>query len=113
MGGQKEKLAINAIIALIYRVQQKWEKKKIATILFMNIKVAFDHVSKEQLLIWMIKLRVDGNLMTWTTSFLIDLKIQLVIDGHNTKEKKIETRIPQSFPMASIFFLIYISGVFT
>lgn len=55
---------------------------------------------------------IDGDLIKWTRSFLIDRKIQLVIDGHDNKERTIETGIPQGSPVSSILFLIYISGVF-
>lgn len=39
-------------------------------------------------------------------------KIQLVIDGHDNKEKEIETGIPQGFLVLPIIFLIYISDIF-
>ena len=45
-------------------------------------------------------------------SFLTDRKVQLVIDGHDNKEREIETRIPQGSPVLPILFLIYISRVF-
>ncbi len=73
---------------------------------------AFDHVSKWQLLTRMIEFGVGGDLVTWTGSFLTDRKVQLVIDGHNNKEKEIETGISQGSPVSPILFLIYISGVF-
>ncbi len=60
----------------------------------------------------MIKLGIDGDLVTLTCSFLIDRRVQLVIDGHDNEEKEIKTRIPESFPVSPILFLIYISGVF-
>lgn len=44
MGGQKERSAIDAVVTLVYVVQEKWEKKKLAGPLFMDIKEAFDHV---------------------------------------------------------------------
>lgn len=78
----------------------------------MDVKGAFDHVSKEQLLIQMIELGIDGDLITWTGSLLTDRKVQLVIDGHENKEREIETGIPQGSPVSPILFLIYISGVF-
>ena len=78
----------------------------------MDVKGAFDHVSKGQLLTRMIELGIDGDLVTWTDSFLTNRKIQLVIDGHDNKEKEIETGIPQGSPVSPILFLIYISGVF-
>ena len=55
---------------------------------------------------------IDGYLIKWTRSFLTDRKIQLVIDGHDNKERAIETGIPQGSPVSPILFLIYISGIF-
>ena len=112
MGGQIERLAIDAVVILVHTVQEKWKEKKLAATLFMDVKGAFDHVSKGQFLTWMIELRVDSDLVTWTGSFLTDRKVQLVIDGYNNKEKEIEIGIPQGSPVSPILFLIYISGVF-
>ena len=79
----------------------------------MDVKRAFDHVSKNPLLTRMIEFGTDGDLVTWTVSFLTNQKIQLVIDGHDNKERNIETGIPQGSPVLPILFLIYISGVFS
>ncbi len=88
MGGQKKRSAIDVVATLVHTVQEKWEEKKLAAALFMDVKGAFDHVSKGQLLTRMIELGIDGDLMTWTGSFLTDRRVQLVIDGHNNKERK-------------------------
>lgn len=112
MSGQKKKLAIDVVTTLIHIVQEKWQEKKLASILFMDVKRAFDHVSRGQLLTRMIELGIHGNLVTWTGSFLTEQKVQLVIDGYNNKKKKIETEIPEGSPVLPIWFLIYISGVF-
>ena len=93
-------------------IQESWEEKKLAAALFMDVKGAFDHVSKAQLITRMIELGIDGDLVAWTSSFLIHRKIQLVIDGHENKEREIKTGIPQGSPVSPILFLIYISGVF-
>ena len=93
MGGRKKRLAINAIATLVHTIQEKWDEKKLAAALFMDVKGAFDHVLKGQLLTRMIELGVDSNLVTWTGSFLTDRKIQLVIDDHDNKKKEIETEI--------------------
>ena len=61
IGGQKERLAINTVATLVHTVQEKWEEKKLAAMFFMDVKEAFEHVSKRQLLIRMIELGVDGN----------------------------------------------------
>ena len=112
MGGRKERSAIDTVATLVYTIQNKWEEKKLAAALFMDVKGAFDHVSKGQLLTRMIELGIDGDLVTWTGLFLTNRRVQLVIDGHDNKEREIETGIPQGSPVSPILFLIYISGVF-
>ena len=93
-------------------MEENWSKKKLTEMLYMDIKGAFDHVSRSQLLIRMMGLDILSNLVACTKSFLTDRKIQLVIDGHDNKERNIETGIPLSSPVSQILFLICISGVF-
>ena len=71
----------------------------------MDEKEALNHISKSQLFTCMIELGIDGDLIT-------NRKVQLVINGHDNKERDIETGISQGSPLLPIFFLIYISGVF-
>ena len=81
MGGRKERSAIDAVAILVHVVQKGWEDKKLVVALFIDVKGAFDHVSKRQLISRMVELGVDGDLVLWTKSFLTDRKFQLIIDG--------------------------------
>lgn len=112
MRARKKRSAIDAVSVLVHTVQESWEEKNLAGALFMDIKGAFDHVSRCQLLKRIIELGIDGDLVAWTRSFLTNRKIQIVIDGHKNKEREIETGIPQGSAASPILFLIYISGVF-
>lgn len=47
MGGQNERLAIDEVVILVYTVQEKWENKKLAVALFMDLKKVFDYILKE------------------------------------------------------------------
>ena len=60
MGAQKERCAIDAVASLVYEVQQRWSEKKLAAALFVDVKRAFDHVSKTQLAARMLELEIDG-----------------------------------------------------
>ena len=95
MGARKERSATDAIAMLVHTVQIRWEEKKLAAELFMDIKGAFDHVSKGQLLKRIFELGVDGDFITWTRLFLIDRKVQLGIHEHKNKEREIEPGIPE------------------
>lgn len=52
----------------------------------------------------MIELNIDNDLINWIGSFLTGQKVELVIYGHNNKERDIEIGIPQDSPVLSIFF---------
>ncbi len=60
MGARKERSAID-IVAML--VQEKWSEKKLADALFMDVKGAFDHISRSQLLKRMIDFGIDGDLV--------------------------------------------------
>ena len=62
IGAQKKRCAINAVASLVYEVEQRWAEKKLTAKLFMNVKRAFDHVSKSQLVAWILELEIDGDL---------------------------------------------------
>ena len=64
MEGRKNRSAIDAIAILVHTVQRKWEQKKLAVALFMDVKRAFNHVSKGQLLRRMVELGIDGDLVS-------------------------------------------------
>ena len=87
-------------------------RKKITDALFIDVKEAFDYISRIQLLKRMIDLGIDGDLVAWTKSFLTNQRVQLVINRYDNKEREIETGILQRSPVSPILFLIYISGVF-
>lgn len=60
----------------------------------------------------MIELGINEDVIRRTQLFLMDQKVQLVIDRYKTKEKDIETGILQRFTISSIFLWIYINRVF-
>lgn len=63
MGGRKERLAIDTVTTLVHTVYEKWEQKKLATVLFINVNRTFDHILKEQLLNEIIEHDIDGDLV--------------------------------------------------
>lgn len=73
----------------------------------MDVKGAFDYVSRIKLAQWMRQLGIDNDLIGWTQSFLTDRRVEIVIDGHINAEKDAETSIPHGSPISPILFLIY------
>lgn len=72
---QLKRFAIDAIVSLIYEVEQQWFKKKLAAALFIDVKKAFDYIFIVQLIAQMLKLGVNEDLICWIKSILIDQKL--------------------------------------
>lgn len=62
MGGRKQRSCIDAVARVVDKVEKAWRRGKIAALLSMDVKGAFDHVSRGRLLKTMMKVRFDGNL---------------------------------------------------
>ena len=78
----------------------------------MDVKNAFDHVSKKKLAERMTDLGFDGDLVDQTQSFMANKRVELIIDGYINPEVIVNTDISQDSPVSPILFLIYISGIF-
>ena len=63
MGVRKLRSAIDAAALLVQKVQEIWQSRKIAGALFMDVKGAFDHVSRAQLAQRMSDLGIDDDLI--------------------------------------------------
>jgi hypothetical protein len=112
MGGRLHKSAINAALLLQNKVETNKSYKLKTTTLFLDIKGAFDHVSKNRLLQIMISLLLPTSLILWVLSFLDDRVLRLAFNNSIEAFKSILTSIPQGSPILPILFLIYIRDLF-
>ena len=80
---RRQKSAIDAILSLVHDIQLAKHEKKVTSVLFMNIKGAFDHVLENQILKICQKLQLSKSLCYWIKFFLQDRKIQLKFDENN------------------------------
>src|SRR5204863_3404023 len=108
MGGRRQKSAIDAVMTLIHDIQLAKHDNKVTSVLFMDIKEAYDHVSANHLLKICQKLKLPKSLCFWIRSFFQNRKIQLKFDGNTQEMTDINIEIPQGSSVSFILFLIYI-----
>ena len=72
MGDRLQKSAIDTVLLLQNEVETNKSYKLKTSTLFLDIKGAFDHVSKNRLLQIMISLLLPTSLILWVLSFLDD-----------------------------------------
>lgn len=59
----KQWYAIGVIALLIYKIEESWVEKKLAAELFINVKRAFNHLSKTKLVKKIMELGIDSDLI--------------------------------------------------
>jgi hypothetical protein len=111
-GCRKRHSVVDAAACLTEEVYQSWAKGKIAGAILMDVKGAFEHVSRTRLTKCLEELEANPQLIRWTDNFMKDRKVSLIINGHETAMKPTNSGIPQGSPVSPTLFAIYILGVF-
>ncbi|KAI7704569.1 hypothetical protein KC353_g13409 [Hortaea werneckii] len=111
-GCRRTRGASDAVAQLVTKVETAWSKKHIALALLLDVKGAFDRVSKPQLLKRMVQVGIAGNIVRWVDSFLSDRRAMLVIDGRTGQTRSIKAGLPQGSPVSPVLFILCISAMF-
>jgi ribonuclease HI len=113
IGGRLTKSAIDTALLLTNEIEQNKLLGLKTSTLFLDVKGAFDHVAKNQLIAILRDLKLPKSLLLWVSSFLDDRRLQLTFNSNMEEFKEVKTGIPQGSPISPILFLIYIRGLFT
>lgn len=80
IGSRRQRSAFDIISRVVNRVQRTWSERKQAGILLMNVKGAFNHVSRNCFLRVMVVIAADGDLKRSTKSFKSNRRVGQFID---------------------------------
>ena len=108
MGGRRYRATIDAVLCLLHDITKANNNKKILSILFFDVKGAFDDVSKTRLLDIMQHLHLNPAVIRLTDTFLSNRQIGLTFDGVREDLQPVNTGIPKGTPISPILFLIYL-----
>jgi hypothetical protein len=70
------------------------------------------NVSRQVLARRLAELKVEGDLIQWTSSFIANRRVKLGLDSEEGDARTVETGIPQGSPVAPILFVTYLSSIF-
>src|SRR5205809_2694702 len=113
MSSRKQISAINAVMSLIHDIQLAKNDNKIISVLFMDVKEVYDHVSCNQLLKICKNLGLPRSLCSWIECFMNNRYVQLAFDENKQEKTRVEIEISQKSSISSILFLIYIRDIFS
>jgi hypothetical protein len=110
-GSRRGRSAIDTAAIMVDRAHAAWKGGHIAGVLLMDIKAAFPSVAKGRLVNLMKVRQMDGDLIRWTESFLLEKTVEMIIEGNAMERHPVEAGVPQGSLVSPILFAIYTSGL--
>ncbi len=102
---RRERICETTLKLFIEQIHTIWNMSinKMITLLSMNVASAYNHVSRERLMHNLRKKEISNWIMTWTSNFMKNRHITLVIDDDTTFMSRVNADIWQK---SSIFFFL-------
>src|SRR5205809_5166968 len=113
IGNRKQKSAIDAAISLLSDIEINKHDKKLTSVLFLDIKSAYDHLNKSQMIKICQNAKLSSACINWIHSFLTNRRVQLAFDDEiMNKSASIHVGTSQGSSVSSILWLIYINQLY-
>ena len=110
-GGRPARTTTDAIHALIYKIKDAWRKKKVISVLFLDIEGAFPNAVNDKLLRNMKKRQVPVKLIQFTENLLRNRTTRLKFDDFTSEDIQIDNGIGQGDPLSMILYQYYNAGL--
>ena len=105
-GCRKRRSAIVAVGRLMKQVEEAWGRGNTAVVLLMDVKGAFPHVAKRNLIKRMEEMGFEADLVRWVQSFMEGRQVIMSMDGKERDSMDVETGVPQGSPVSPVLFVI-------
>lgn len=111
MGARPGRSTITAVKLLTEQIHTIWgkDKKKVASLLSLDISGAFDNVSHRRLIHTMRAKGIPDRITKFVRSFLTNRTTTIKLGNHVGDQSPTNTGIPQGSPLSPILFLFFAS----
>ena len=106
-GGFPSRTTVDSLLYLTHNIKNAWQRKKVVTILFLDIASTFPNTMTSHLLLNMRRLGYPMQLINFFDAMLRDHHTRLTFDGYTSELLPIYNGIGQGEPSLMILYLIY------
>ena len=105
--GRVKKNATDVVHLLVHHIKGQWQKEKVVTALFLDIKGAFSNAINEQLIHNLKSRWIPSKIIKYVANMLCDRSTMLRFDDHISKPIKIDNIIGQGDPLSMALYQFY------
>jgi ribonuclease HI len=110
-GFRKSRSTEDQVTYLTQCIEDAFDEKKHALVVWVDLQNAFDKVWTDKLLVKLVEKKVTGRMATWIKTWLEKRTAVVRSNGHTSKKMKIKNGVPQGGILSPILFLIYIDDL--
>ena len=106
-GGRPARTTNDAIHYLVYKIKDAWQKKQVASVLFLDIEGAFPNAVNGKLIANLTRRKVPTMIVKFVDNMLKGRSTHLKFDDHILDYIKIDNGIGQGDPLSMVLYQYY------
>jgi hypothetical protein len=111
-GALPKRAATDLVASLIHDIETALNQGRVATLVLMDVKGAFDAVLRNRLIRQLRRQGWPPSLVRWAASFMTDREAMVRLQETVTASKPLNCGLPQGSPVSPILFMLYTQPIY-